>query len=117
MDFLSGTQNMGNQAMMAMAQSQTASAGSAVAMSGGRAVDMDGLKKAANDFESVFISQMFNHMFEGLGEDSVFGGGQGEAMFRPMLVEEYSKLMVKRGGLGLADSVMHTLIKQQEKAA
>jgi Rod binding domain-containing protein len=77
------------------------------------ATDMAGIKKAAQNFESVFISQMF----KGIGGDSLFGGGHGEEMFRSLLVDEYSKQVVKRGGLGLTDTVMRALISQQEKAS
>ena len=78
--------------------------------------DLAATKKAAQNFEAVFLSQMFGQMFEGVGSDSLFGGGHGEEMFRSMLVDEYGKLVAKRGGVGIADSVLHTLISQQEKA-
>ncbi|MTJ83917.1 MAG: hypothetical protein F8N37_23265 [Telmatospirillum sp.] len=75
------------------------------------------MRKAAQSFEAMFLTQMFTHMFDGVGKDSLFGGGAGEEMFRPMLLEEYGKAAASRGGLGIADAVMHTLIQQQEKAA
>lgn len=81
----------------------------------GPQMDMASAKKAAQGFEAVFLSQMFGQMFQGLGPDKMFGGGQGEEMFRSMLLDEYSKSIVKRGGVGIADSVMHSLISQQEK--
>ena len=83
---------------------------------GGRGANETGMREAAEKFEAVFISQMFGHMFSGLGSDSLFGGGQGEEMFRSLLVDEYAKQTVKKGGIGIADSVMRTLISQQEKA-
>ena len=33
--------------------------------------------KTAKDFESMFMSQMLQPMFEGLGVDPTFGGGHG----------------------------------------
>lgn len=88
----------------------------ALAAGGRGATSEAATREAAEKFEAVFISQMFGHMFSGLGSDSLFGGGQGEEMFRSLLVDEYAKLTVKKGGIGIADSVMRTLIAQQEKA-
>ncbi len=75
-------------------------------------------RKVAQDFEAMFVSQMMQHMFSGLDETGgYFGGGHAEAMFRPMLVDEYSKMLTKRpGGIGLADQVMASLLQSQEQA-
>lgn len=101
-----------SQADLALSQSQAATS-----TLGKSPLDLAAAKKAAQNFEQVFLSQMFGHMFSGLGSDSMFGGGHGEEMFRPMLIDEYSKSIVKHGGLGIADAVMHTLISQQEKSS
>jgi Rod binding domain-containing protein len=34
-------------------------------------------------------------------------------MFRPMLVREYAKSLVAKGGIGLADSVAREMIRMQ----
>lgn len=67
-------------------------------------------------FETMFVSQMLQHMFEGIKtEEGPFGGGHAEAMFRPMLLEEYAKMITNRpGGIGLADQVTRTLLQNQE---
>lgn len=75
---------------------------------------MRGIKKAAKDFEAVFISQMLNHMFAGVKVDENFGGGQGEEMFRSMMLDEYGKMIADTGQLGIADSMMADMIKMQE---
>lgn len=77
-------------------------------------VTRDKLKKAANDFESTFVSQMVGMMFEGVEVDETFGGGHGEEMFRSMLTNEYGKQITNRGGFGLADSVYKELLRAQE---
>lgn len=74
------------------------------------------LKKAAEDFEGVFISQMLGQMFEGISTDGPFGGGQGEAMFRSLMLDEYSKQIAAQGGIGLADAVTRELLQHQEAA-
>jgi Rod binding domain-containing protein len=74
----------------------------------------DRTKAAAQDFEAVFLSEMFSHIFDGLDVDPLFGGGEGEKMFRGLLVNEYGKAMARQGGVGLADSVQQAMIKLQE---
>ena len=70
--------------------------------------------KAAKDFESVFISQFLGTMFSGISTDGPFGGGEGEEMFRSMMVNEYAKSVETRGGFGLASAVTRQLLKHQE---
>lgn len=71
-------------------------------------------RRAAIEFESVFLSQMLAPMFNGISADGPFGGGQGETVYRSLLVDEYGKLMSQTGGIGLADSVMREILKHQE---
>jgi Rod binding domain-containing protein len=70
-------------------------------------------QKVAQQFEGVMISQMLNSMFEGVKTDGMFGGGEGEEMFRSMMIDEYGKQIAKQGGLGLADHVTRELLKRQ----
>jgi Rod binding domain-containing protein len=102
--------------------SQTFSAQANMALSQGQsslntqssASNNQDLRKAAVQFTGVFMSQMFGHMFEGIGTDTMFGGGQGEEMFRSVLTDEYGKAAAKQGAGGLTDKIMHALIAQQE---
>lgn len=70
--------------------------------------------KAAKEFESVFISQFLGSMFSGISTDGPFGGGEGEEMFRSLMLDQYGKAIEQRGGIGLAASVTKELLKQQE---
>lgn len=72
--------------------------------------------RAAQDFETQFISAMTQSMFEGVTTDGPFDGGQGESVFRSMLVEQYSKEITRAGGIGLADQVYREILKLQEHA-
>lgn len=72
------------------------------------------LRDAAESFEAMFISQMFNHMFSGIKTDGMFGGGHSEGIFRSMQAEEYAKATTKAGGIGVADAVYRELLKFQE---
>ncbi|MDE2182242.1 MAG: rod-binding protein [Alphaproteobacteria bacterium] len=78
--------------------------------------DVAKAKKVSQDFESVFLAQMLAPMFDGISTDGPFGGGQGEAMFRSLMVDEYAKSMAAQGGIGLADTVAKELLRVQEKS-
>ena len=71
-------------------------------------------RKIAEDFEAVFLTQMLQPMFEGIKPEAPFGGGNSEAMWRSMQIEEYGKEITKSGGIGIADSVYREIIKLQE---
>jgi Rod binding domain-containing protein len=73
------------------------------------------IAKAAQDFEAMFLSQMFQCMFEGVTADPTFGGGNAENMYRSLMVDEYGKQVAKRGGIGIAEQVSRTLLAAQEK--
>jgi Rod binding domain-containing protein len=68
----------------------------------------------AVDFEAMFLSTMFSHMFTGTDGDGPFGGGGAGGVWRSFLSDEYAKSFAKAGGIGLADSVYRSLIAQQE---
>jgi peptidoglycan hydrolase FlgJ len=70
--------------------------------------------KVSKEFEAMFLGQMLNHMFSGISTDGLFGGGEGEKMFRSMQVEEYAKGLSQKGGIGIAASVKRELLKMQE---
>lgn len=72
------------------------------------------MKKAADSFEAQFISQMMQPMFQGISTNGLFGGGYGEETFRSLLIDEYAKMTVKNGGIGLSKAVQDQMLKSQE---
>jgi len=72
--------------------------------------------KKAKEFESVFISQFLGSMFSGISTDGPFGGGEGEEMFRSMMIDQFGQAIESRGGFGLAAAVTKELLKHQETA-
>lgn len=70
-------------------------------------------RKAAQAFEAQFLGQMFQLVTEAMPVDPVFGGGEGEKMFRSMMTEQWAQSAAERGATGLGDSVMRELINQQ----
>lgn len=79
--------------------------------------DVAAARKAAEDFEAVFINEFLGSMFEGLDTNGPFGGGPGEGMFRSMMLDEYAKTLAHQGGFGLASSVMRELTMMQSEPA
>lgn len=66
------------------------------------------LMEKAKDLEAAFLSEMLS--FSGLGETSgEFDGGAGEEQFASFLREEQARLMVDRGGIGLAEMIFESL--------
>jgi len=72
------------------------------------------IKKVAQQFEGMFISQFLGEMFSGIQTDGPFGGGQGEEMFRSLMIDEYGKQFAAQGGFGLAAAVQREMLKMQE---
>ncbi|MBI4966809.1 MAG: rod-binding protein [Rhodospirillales bacterium] len=72
------------------------------------------IEKTARDFESFFLSQMYQHMFAGIATDGVFGGGHGEEVFRSFMLDEYAKLTARTGRVGLSQNIAAQMLRQQE---
>lgn len=79
-----------------------------------RTANVERAKQTAEEFEAQFLSQMIESMFEGIETDGMFGGGNGEEIFRSMMFEQFGKTMARAGGIGLADAVQREILKYQE---
>ncbi len=85
----------------------------------------DGQKawKAAQAFEAMALGALLQPMFDtvSLGGDKPgggpFGGGAGEELWRPQLVQSIAKQMSAHGGLGLAVPVFNQMLRMQEAHA
>lgn len=75
------------------------------------------MDKTAKDFESMFMSQMLQPMFQGVGVDPIFGGGHGEEIMRTFLVQEYGKVAARDGRLGVATAVKNEMLRAQAAAS
>lgn len=74
-------------------------------------------QKAASDFEAMAITQLLTPIFNTVDQSkSMFGGGEGEAAWRPMMITAIAKQMTAHGGLGLAQPIMQQMIRMQEHA-
>jgi peptidoglycan hydrolase FlgJ len=81
----------------------------------GSAADPAKLAKAAQDFEAMALGELLQPMFDTVDTaHGPFGGGDGEAAWRPMLVQEMAKQIAAHGGLGLARPVYAAMLRMQE---
>lgn len=69
------------------------------------------MKEAAEKIEGQFLVEMFKSA--GVGEPlRGFDGGVGEAQFSSFLVDEYAQATVKSGGIGLAEVIYSSLVRE-----
>ena len=73
-------------------------------------------KRAAIEFEGVFLAQLINSMM-GESTKTEFDGGAGEDAFKGILHEEYAKVFAEAGGIGLAEPLAREMLRYQEGGA
>jgi len=97
-------------------QSYQANLAPSISAGGKKSAPMSNAKidAVAEDFEAFFVSMMTESMMSGIKTDGPFGGGQGEKVFRSILVQEYGKEAASQGNFGIADAVRQQLLKMQE---
>jgi Rod binding domain-containing protein len=93
-----------------------ATAAAALAAGQGRSPEAErlALRKAAVDFEAVFLTEMLKPMFEGLDAEAPFGGGNSEDIWRSFQIAEFGKGIARAGGIGLAPVIYRELLQIQE---
>lgn len=78
------------------------------------AMNLDQINRTAQDFESVFISQMAQNMFgDSIGSEA-FGSEETSDIYKSMMMNEFGKQITKAGGIGIAGTVKQALLKLQE---
>lgn len=109
------TDTLPGPADLALTRSEGAAKRSASALQAAAAKgDRTAVRKAAEEFEGQFLSQMLGHMFKDLKTDGMFGGGQAESMWRDVYVEQLGKAVSNSGGIGVADVIERQLLQLQE---
>lgn len=71
------------------------------------------IDKAAEDFESVFLSQVLEELFSDIDIDPG-NDGPGEDIYKSLLLDQYGKIIAKAGGIGIADHVRREIMQLQE---
>jgi peptidoglycan hydrolase FlgJ len=74
-------------------------------------------KQASENFESMFLSNMFQQMYAGLDGDGPFGGKGSLKIWRSFMTDQIAKSFAKTGGIGLAPQVYAALLRHQGIAA
>ncbi len=72
------------------------------------------IAKTAKEFEAVFLGEMSKLMLESVELGDQFSDGHAEQIFRGILAEKLGGEIARRGGVGLAPSVMEQMIRMQE---
>jgi flagellar protein FlgJ len=81
------------------------------------AVPLDPAKvaKTARDFEAMALGEFLKPMFAGADtKKNLFGGGDAEKTWKPMMVDEIGKQIAASGGLGLAGPIRDAMLRLQE---
>jgi Rod binding domain-containing protein len=71
------------------------------------------LMAKARELETSFLSEMLNYAGLDDSRDSYFGTS-GEDQFGSFLRDAQAKQMVDKGGIGLAESLFHSLTRSQD---
>ena len=71
--------------------------------------------EAATQFAAVALGELLQPMFDTLPQNGgTFGGGAGEAAFRPLLVQHMAEAIARQGGLGLSETIAQAMLRLQE---
>ena len=70
-------------------------------------------KQSAENFESMFLSNMFQQMYTSIDGDGPFGGSGALKIWRSFMTDQIAKSFAKVGGIGLAPQVYEQLLKHQ----
>ena len=63
----------------------------------------------AKELEASFLAEMLGHAGMDADAEGSFSGGIGEAQFASFLRQEQAKMMVSKGGIGLAESLFRAM--------
>ena len=70
------------------------------------------LRKAAKDFEAVFLYQVLKQMRNTIHKEEMFHGGTGEDLFSDMMDEEIARTMASRGSSGIGEAIYQQLCRR-----
>jgi Rod binding domain-containing protein len=76
----------------------------------------EALWASAQSLEANFLAVMLKSSGVGAAR-SEFGGGVGEDQFSSFLVQEYAAAIVQKSGIGLAESLYHSLANLRNEDA
>ena len=71
----------------------------------------EGIRAAAQEFEAIFIKQMYKEMRNTITDGGLIEKGNADAIYNDMQDMEAAKMTAERGGIGLADMMMQQLME------
>ncbi len=74
------------------------------------AKNQDPLYKACQEFESMFINEIFKSMRRTIPQGTLLETGMAEDIFQGMMDEEMAKEAAKKNSFGLAAMLYHSLV-------
>ncbi len=73
--------------------------------------DPEKLRETTQQFEAIFIQQMYTEMRKTIPDDGLIQRGNADEIYTQMLDLEAAKVTAQQGGIGLADLMMEQLTK------
>ena len=70
------------------------------------------LKEAAQQFEAIFIQQMYKEMRKTIPEDGLIQRGNADDIYTQLQDLEAAKVTAQQGGIGLAEMMIQQLTKK-----
>lgn len=71
------------------------------------------LKQAAQEFEAIFIQQMFKEMRKTVPHEGLIDSDNASDTYNQLQDMEAARIAARQGGIGLADLMMQQLMKDQ----
>jgi len=70
------------------------------------------LKQAAQDFESIFITQILKNMRKSVPESKLFGNDNASEFYTSLFDENIAKSISSKGGLKIADTLIKSMLNK-----
>lgn len=77
--------------------------------------DPQKIKEAAQQFEAIFIQQMFKDMRNSVPDGGLIERGNADDIYTQLQDAETAKIMSQQGGIGLADLMLKQLLGEDGK--
>lgn len=77
--------------------------------------DPEQLRKAAEQFEAIFLQQMFKEMRNTVPDDGLLSRKNADDIYSQMQDAEAAKVLAERGGVGLAELMMKQLMDEDSE--
>jgi len=75
--------------------------------------DPEQLREVAQQFEAIFIQQMYKEMRNTIPDDGLIQRGNADDVYTQLQDFEAAKITAQQGGIGLAELMMQQLMKQE----